>query len=92
MERSIKQIYGDTLDASDGKIGHVKDVRFDAEQWAIRYLVADTGSWMPERLVLISPYALGPLSRSRTALPLNLTRGQIETAPDCFAKPGLKAI
>ena len=46
MLRSIKQLYGDKLGASDGEIGHVKDFYFDDQTWAVRYVVADTGSWL----------------------------------------------
>jgi hypothetical protein len=57
MLRSIKQLYGDSLKASDGEIGHIKDFYFDDQKWAVRYVVADTGSWLSGRLVLISPHA-----------------------------------
>ena len=60
MLRSIKQLYGDKLGALDGEIGHVKDFYFDDQNWAVRYVVADTGSWLTGRLVLISPYCLRP--------------------------------
>ena len=46
MLRSIKQIYGDKLGASDGEIGQVKDFYFDDQNWAIRGLFADTGTFM----------------------------------------------
>jgi hypothetical protein len=36
MMRSIKQLYGDKLGASDGDIGHVKDFYFDDQNWVIR--------------------------------------------------------
>lgn len=49
MLRSIKQIYGNKLGATDGDIGHVKDFYLDDQNWAIRYLVADTSSWLPGR-------------------------------------------
>jgi hypothetical protein len=81
MLRSIKQIYGDKLGASDGEIGCVKDFYFDDENWVVRYLVADTGSWIPGRLVLISPHALIPLDQGGKVLPVNLTRQQIENSP-----------
>ena len=55
MLRSIKQLHGAKLGASDGEIGHVKDFYFDDQNWAVRYVVADTGSWLPGRQVLISP-------------------------------------
>ena len=34
MLRSIKQLYGNKLEASDGEIGHVKDFYFDDHTWA----------------------------------------------------------
>ena len=61
MLRSVEKLFEDKLGASDGEIGHVNDFYFDDQNWAVRYLVADTGSWMPGRLVLISPHALGTL-------------------------------
>lgn len=81
MLRSIKQICGDKLGASDGDIGHVKDFYFDDRHWAVRYLVADTGSWLSERSVLLSPHALGSLPPGGKILPVNLTRKQIEDSP-----------
>jgi uncharacterized protein YrrD len=81
MNLIIKQICGDKLGATDGEIGQVKDVYFDDLNWAVRYLVADTGSWMPGRLVLISPYAFGKLYQGGKVLLVNLTRQQIEDSP-----------
>ena len=81
MLRSIKQLYGDKLGASDGEIGQVKDFYFDEQNWAIRYLVADTGSWLPGRQVLISPHSLGCLDQAEKVLRVNLTRKQIEDSP-----------
>jgi hypothetical protein len=81
MLRSIKQLYGDKLGASDGEIGHVKDFYFDDRNWAVRYVVADTGSWLPGRQVLISPHSLGRLVQAGKVLRVNLTRAQIENSP-----------
>ncbi len=81
MLQSIKQLYGDKLGASDGEIGHVKDFYFDDQNWAIRYLVADTGTWLMGRQVLISPYSLGRLQKTGRVLLVNLTREQIENSP-----------
>jgi hypothetical protein len=53
MLRSLRQLYGKKLGASDGDIGHVRDFYFNDQQWAIRYVVADTGSWLSGRLVLM---------------------------------------
>ena len=81
MLRSIKQLHGDKLGASDGEIGHVKDFYFDDQNWAVRYVVADTGSWLSGRKVLISPHAFGSLHQAGKVLRANLTRKQIEDSP-----------
>ncbi|HEY5811614.1 MAG TPA: PRC-barrel domain-containing protein [Terrimicrobiaceae bacterium] len=81
MLRSIKQLYGKKLGASDGEIGHVEDFYFNDQQWTIRYIVAATGTWLSERLVLISPYAFGNFYQDGDCLLLNLTRQQIENGP-----------
>jgi sporulation protein YlmC with PRC-barrel domain len=81
MLQSIKQLCGNKLGASDGDIGHVKDFYFDDQNWAVRYLVTDTGSWLPGRQVLISPHAFGSLHQDGKVLLVNLTRKQIEDSP-----------
>jgi uncharacterized protein YrrD len=81
MLRSVKQLYGDKLGASDGEIGRVKDLYFDDQSWAVRYVVADTGSWLPGRQVLLSPHAFGELHEAGKVLRVNLTRKQIEDSP-----------
>ena len=65
MLRSVKQLYGDKLAASDGEIGQVKDFYFDDQSWVVRYLVADTVSWLSGRKVLISPHAFGSFDRAK---------------------------
>jgi sporulation protein YlmC with PRC-barrel domain len=85
MLRTVSQLYGDKLGASDGEIGHVKDFYFDDRKLVVRYLVADTGSWLPGRKVLISPYALGSLHRAGKLVLVNLTRKQIEDSPSVEA-------
>ena len=81
MLRSIKPLYGDALGASDGEIGQVKDFYFDDQNWVVRYLVADTGTWLPGRQVLISPHSLGRLEQAGKVLRVNLARKQIENSP-----------
>jgi hypothetical protein len=81
MLRSVKKLFEDKLGASDGEIGRVNDFYFDDQNWAVRYLVADTGSWMPGRLVLISPHAFGNVYQGGNILLVNLTRQQLENSP-----------
>ena len=81
MLRSVNSLYGDKLGASDGDIGQVKDFYFNDRSWAVRYLIADTGSWLADRQVLLTPHALGQLDRSEERLRVKLSKQQIEDSP-----------
>jgi sporulation protein YlmC with PRC-barrel domain len=81
MLRSIKELYGDKLRASDGDLGRVKDFYFDDQNWAVRYVVADTGTWLTSRQVLLSPHAFGRPDPAGKVLRVNLSRKQIEESP-----------
>jgi hypothetical protein len=81
MLQYIKQLYGSRLASLDGDIGHAKDFYFDDKAWVIRYLVADTGSWLTGRLVLISPHAFGKWDLYEKKLHIKLRKKQIEESP-----------
>jgi hypothetical protein len=86
MLQNIEHLYGRKLRAVDGDIGCVKDFYFDDQSWAVRYLVADTGSWLPGRQVLLPPRAFMPQAFGKADAALNilrvdLTRKQIENSP-----------
>ena len=81
MLRDLKTLRGFSLKAADGEIGNVRDVFFDDLHWTVRYLVADTGSWLTGKTVLIVPKFLGtPEDTSRT-IPVTLTRSKVEGSP-----------
>jgi hypothetical protein len=78
---STKDLYGDRIAAMDGDIGHIRDFYFDDKIWVIRYAIADTGSWLTGRLVLLSPYAFGKLDQHDKTLHINLRKMQIQDSP-----------
>ena len=82
MLRSVKDVRGVTVGASDGDIGRVDDLYFDDERWGIRYVVVDTGGWLSARRVLISPIAFGPPDWRSQRLPVALTKEQLRNSPD----------
>ena len=81
MPLNIKDLYGDKLAALDGHIGEVKDFYFDDKTWAIRYLVADTGTWLTGRLILLSPHAFAKWDQYEKVLHVKLHKKQIEDSP-----------
>lgn len=83
MLRSISELKDYPLiDQNVELVGQVHDVYFDDLTWTVRYLVVDTGAWLPGRKVLISPVALDELDLGAgVSLRVKLTREQIEQSP-----------
>jgi uncharacterized protein YrrD len=81
MLRSVKHLYGNELGALDGGIGHVKDFYFDDQNWVVRYVVVDTGTWLTGRLVLIAPHAFTDFDLDGVSGGVELTRKQIQESP-----------
>ena len=86
MLRKTKELRDYRLGARDGELGHLKDFYFDDQTWTVRYLVADTGDWLPHRKVLLSPFAVTGLHETpHKAVEFNLTKKQIEESPSIEA-------
>jgi hypothetical protein len=82
MLRSMKELYGYKMHAIDGEIGKAHEFYFDDQFWLIRYLVVNTGNWLPARLVLISPFSLGQPDWSARLFPVNETKEQVKNSPE----------
>jgi hypothetical protein len=80
MIRSSKELDNFQLLATDGEIGRVKGLYFDAT-WNTRYFVVETGSWLASRRVLISTSAADKPKADKHVIPVRLTREQIRNSP-----------
>ncbi|WP_454061518.1 PRC-barrel domain-containing protein [Candidatus Nitrospira salsa] len=81
MLRRLQSLLSYTLRATDGSLGGVKDLYFDDSKWVIRYLVAETESWLPGRLALIATEALGQPDDEEKEFLVNLTVEKIRKSP-----------
>jgi hypothetical protein len=81
MLRSLTEPKGYILSATDGEIGRYYDFLFDDARWTVRYMVADTGRWLPGRKILVSPPLLEQPDWDRRRFPVRLSRQQIEEGP-----------
>ena len=77
----MEKLIGMTIAAYDGEIGKVKDVYFDDRRWAARHLVVDTGSWLEDRQVLISPFVVGNIDWDKRIVHVRLTMRQVKDSP-----------
>ncbi|HUX73335.1 MAG TPA: PRC-barrel domain-containing protein [Steroidobacteraceae bacterium] len=82
MLRNMSDLEEYSIGATDGLIGEVKDLYFDDQTWVIRYFVVETGVWLAHRRVLISPFSIGKPDWAAKALPVSITKKQVEESPD----------
>jgi hypothetical protein len=85
MLRSLNHLASFVLGATDGEIGKVHSFLFDGSSWTVRYLVADTGKWLPGRKALIATNALGEPDWGGRVFPVSLKKEQVKSAPDIDA-------
>ena len=80
MLRSASELFNYTLAAQNGEIGRCKDFLFDDQFWTLRYMVADTGKWLPKKRVLIPVASLGDPSWAERIFPVKKTKNQIRSS------------
>lgn len=82
LRRVLHDITGMRIHATDGDLGHVRDVYFEDAQWRVRYLEVDTGHWLPDRHVLLAPTAVHSFDWQHDRILVSLTREQVRNSPD----------
>lgn len=82
----VSALQGLSIHAQDGDIGKASDFYFDDQHWHLRYLVADIGSWLEDRRVLLSPVAIE--SAENDQLSVTLTKALVKDSPPIdYEKP-----
>jgi hypothetical protein len=79
--RSVAEVTGYDIEASDGAIGHLENVLLEDDFWGIRYLIIDTRNWWPGQHVLLSPYAVHEVRWSKQQIFLNVSRERVKASP-----------
>ena len=80
MFHSLNKLQGSPIVATDGEIGTLRGFLFDNEKWDIRFLVMNTGNWIPGRQVLISVEHMLPPESDSGKVFVKLTREQIKNS------------
>jgi hypothetical protein len=84
--RSMKEVSGYHIDASDGSIGHVDDLIISEDDWTIRYMILDTKNWLPGRRVLVPPILIESINWKDSTVSVELTREQVKSSPEYETK------
>jgi len=82
MLRPIKDILNYKILATDGEIGGVSDLIVDDREMKLRYLVIDTGSWLPGRKVVLSTSWISSVAPEKQTVVMNIEKKRIKEAPE----------
>ncbi len=77
----VSELRGDDVLARDGSVGTLQDVYFDDEKWAVRYMVVETGRWVPGHRILIAPEVVEGALSDPGKLRVGATRKELKAAP-----------
>lgn len=80
--RSMREVTGDHIMASDGEIGHVEDFLVDDRSWRLRYLMIDTSNWIGGRTVLLAPEWASRIDWVDQKVHVEVTRAEVEQSPE----------
>ncbi|MBS1303311.1 PRC-barrel domain-containing protein [Loktanella sp. SALINAS62] len=80
--RSVDEVTGYYVEATDGGIGHIEDFMVDEDNWTIRYLMIDTKNWWPGKMVLVSPDWLTDIAWTDRKVFVDVTRDKVKGSPE----------
>ncbi len=80
--RSVKEVTGYYVHASDADIGHVEDLLVDGRDWLIRYFIVDTKNWWPGKMVLLATGSVDDISWTEQTVHTSETRDEVKRAPE----------
>ncbi len=81
MLRKLHSLKSFVVNGKNGKLGKVDDFYFDQEQFVVRYLVIDTGSWLEHEQTLISTHAIDNIDFDSSIIHVNLSSDELEDSP-----------
>lgn len=81
MTWRFSTLLGYSIAAQDGPIGTIKDVLFDDDTWRLKWLVVDTGNWLPGRQVLVPASAMDIPSQDTRSIAVTLSMEQVKKSP-----------
>lgn len=81
MLKKMSEIEDYNIHAIDGDMGKLHDIYFDDSEWSIRYFIINTGNWLIDRLVLISPASVTEINHEKREINFGLSKKEIENSP-----------
>lgn len=79
--RSTNKVTDYKISALDGEIGAVEDFILSERKWEIEFLLIDTGTWLPQKKVLLSPKLINEINWEDSMVYVETSMPFIKSSP-----------
>lgn len=79
--KSLDDVRGFGVSATDGDIGEIEDFIVDDENWHIRYAVIDTRKWLPGKKVIVPLSAIKSIREDDSKVSIDMSKDKLKDAP-----------
>lgn len=76
------EITGYAIEGIDGHVGSIHDLLFSHDDWRLRWLVVDTGKWLPGRKIVVPIHVADKPNAVRKEIVVELSLQQATQSPD----------
>jgi len=90
--RSADSHRGLSLDLNEGPAGRILDLVIDTDNMSIPFIVVETGSWLPDRQVLVPTAKLRSIDWENRTGNIDATQADIKSAPDVYKNDQLTSV
>jgi sporulation protein YlmC with PRC-barrel domain len=80
--RSVSEVGGYHVQATDDEIGHIEDMLLDEETWRIHCLVVDTSNWWFGKTVTVPADLFGRIEWAEQKIHVDATREQVKESSE----------
>jgi sporulation protein YlmC with PRC-barrel domain len=80
--RSVVDVRGHGIQATDGELGHVEDMLVEEDSLAIRYLIVDPINWWPGKHVLVATEWIKAVNWDESTVEVTISKDAIRNAPE----------
>jgi len=78
--RSVSEVTGYGIHATDGLIGQIEDFFIDENDWRIHFVAVATRTWLPGKTVLISPDSIERVSWDDLQVHVNIDKESVRNS------------
>jgi hypothetical protein len=84
--RSVHQVTGYNIKATDAELGEIKDFIIDDKDWSVKFIILDTAKWLPGKKVSVQPEDINRISWREEKVSVNFTKDEIKNKPEFSMK------